>query len=144
MRAQARQAPVIYADDTGWRQTVYQIRRRHGNEQVREVIPGDYAGVLVTDRFSSYEAEELRGIQQHKCLAHLLRNIGEVLERKSGRARQFGLRLQDLLRQALQLWRKQRAGPPADYAAQRLRRPSGRARRDAHLFVASSPHAGSG
>jgi len=133
LRAEARQAPVIYTDDTGWRvggdgaylmafdserQTVYQIRRRHGNEQVREVIPGDYEGVLVTDRFSSYEAEELRGVQQHKCLAHLLRNIGEALERKSGRARQFGLQLQDLLRQALQLWRKQRAGPPADYDAQ--------------------------
>ncbi len=60
------------------RQTVYRIRRRHGNEQVREVVPGDYAGVLVTDRFSSDEAEELRRVQQHQCLAHLLRYIGEV------------------------------------------------------------------
>jgi hypothetical protein len=40
-------------------QTVYQIRSQHGNEQVRELIPGDYRGTLVTDRFSSYEAEEL-------------------------------------------------------------------------------------
>ena len=82
------------------------------------MIPGDYAGVLVTDRFSSYEAAELRQVQQHKCLAHLLRNIREALESKSGRARTFGLQLEDLLRQALQLWRRQRAGPPADYAAQ--------------------------
>lgn len=133
LRIEARQAPVIYTDDTGWRvggdgaylmafdserRTVYQIRRRHGNEQVREVVPGDYPGVLVTDRFSSYEAEELRAVQQHKCLAHLLRNIQDVLESKSGRAKTFGWQLQDLLRQALQLWHKQRAGPLADYAAQ--------------------------
>jgi transposase len=133
LRAAARQAAVTYTDDTGWRvggdgaylmafdserQTVYQIRSRHGNEQVREVIPGDYPGVLVTDRFSSYEAEELRGVEQHKCLAHLLRNIQEVRESNSGRAKTFGWQLEDLLRQALRLWRKQRAGPLADYAAQ--------------------------
>ncbi len=133
LRAEARQAAVTYTDDTGWRvggegaylmafdserQTVYQIRSRHGNEQVREVIPGDYPGVLVTDRFSSYEAEELRGVEQHKCLAHLLRNIQEVRESKSGRAKTFGWQLEDLLRQAYRLWRKQRAGPLADYAAQ--------------------------
>ena len=37
-------------------QTVYQIRSQHGNEQVRELIPSDYRGILVTDCFSSYEA----------------------------------------------------------------------------------------
>jgi hypothetical protein len=30
--------------------TVFQIRRRHRNEEVRELIPSDYAGVMVTDR----------------------------------------------------------------------------------------------
>jgi hypothetical protein len=34
--------------------TVFQIRRRHRNEEVREVIPADYAGVMVTDRGKSY------------------------------------------------------------------------------------------
>ncbi|MGI8992608.1 MAG: hypothetical protein ACR2I2_23890, partial [Bryobacteraceae bacterium] len=43
-------------------QTVYQIRSRHRNEEVRELIPVDYAGVLVTDRGKSYDAEELIGI----------------------------------------------------------------------------------
>ena len=52
-------------NDTGWRvggegaflmafetddATVYQVRGRHRNEEVREVVPGDYAGVMVTDR----------------------------------------------------------------------------------------------
>jgi len=65
---------VVYTDDTSWRiggdgaywmafdthsATVYQVRTRHGNEQVRELVPGDYGGTLVTDRGTSYEAEEL-------------------------------------------------------------------------------------
>jgi hypothetical protein len=37
-------------------------------------------------------------------LAHLLRNIGEVVHTKQGRARQFGAKLQVLLREGLALW----------------------------------------
>ena len=50
---------MVHTDDTGWRiggvpaflmtfetdtATVYQIRSRHRNEEVREVIPTDYPG----------------------------------------------------------------------------------------------------
>jgi len=133
LRAAVRQAPVTYTDDTGWRvggdgahlmafdtdrQTVYQIRSQHGNEQVREVVPGDYAGVLVTDRFSSYEAKELGAVEQHKCLSHLLRNVTAVVESKTGMAKAFGSQVKGLLQQANQLWRDQCAGPVADYPAQ--------------------------
>jgi len=108
LRRQVRHSPVTYTDDTGWRvggdgaylmafdtdhQTVYQVRPQHGNEQVREVIPNDYTGTLVTDRFSSYEAEELAGVEQHKCLSHLIRNVVEVVESKAGRAKAFGSEL---------------------------------------------------
>jgi Transposase IS66 family. len=130
-REQVRHAPVTYTDDTGWRvggdgaylmafdtdqQTVYQIRRQHGNEQVRELIPGDYTGTLVTDRFSSYEAEELAGVEQHKCLSHLIRNVVEVVESKTGRAKIFGSELKALLQNANELWRQQRAGTVSRYA----------------------------
>jgi transposase len=131
LREQVRQAPVTYTDDTSWRvggdgaylmafdtdqQTVYQIRRQHGNEQVREVVPGDYAGTLVTDRFSSYEAEELAGVEQHKCLSHLIRNVVEVVESKTGRAKIFGSELKTLLQHANELWRQQRGGTVSGYA----------------------------
>ena len=94
-------APVVYTDDTSWpihgegaqlmafdtdQATVFQIRSQHRNEEVRELIPADYAGVMVTDRGRSYEAEELLGVKQQKCLDHLNRNINEVLETKTGRA----------------------------------------------------------
>ena len=132
LRGQVRHAPVTYTDDTGWRiggdgaylmafdtdqQTVYQIRSQHGNKQVREVVPSDYTGTLVTDRFSSYEAELLCAVEQHKCLSHLMRNVTEVVETKTGRAKAFGSELKALLRKANQLWREQRAGPVAGYSA---------------------------
>lgn len=125
LRESIRHSPVVHTDDTGWRtggeatqlmvfegrdQTVYQIRSRHRNEEVREVIPTDYAGVLVSDRGKSYDAEELTGIRQQKCLAHLIRNINEVLEGKRGKARYFGQRLKGILRDALQLWHEGQQG----------------------------------
>jgi transposase len=133
LREQVRQAPVVYTDDTSWRmggdgaylmafdtdhETVYQVRTQHGNEQVRELVPGDYSGTLVTDRGTSYEAAELRAVEQHKCLSHLIRNVNEVVEKKTGRAKAFGLRLKGLLQQANQLWREQREAKAPDYQAQ--------------------------
>jgi transposase len=125
LRAGVATAAAVYTDDTGWRihgetahlmtfdtdeATVFQIRPRHRNEEVRELIPADYTGVMVTDRGKSYVAEEFLGVQQQKCLDHLKENINEVLEHKAGRARSFGLKLKSILREARQLWRDQRAG----------------------------------
>jgi hypothetical protein len=110
---------VVYTDDTGWRvggdhahlmifetddATVFQVRPRHRNEEVREVIGEDYPGVLVTDRGKSYDAQELKEVKQQKCIPHALRSINEVLETKRGRARHFGSRLKALLKEGLQLW----------------------------------------
>ena len=118
LRASVRQAGTVYTDDTGWRQggvpaqlmvfdtdqaTVYQIRPQHRNEEVRELVPSDYRGTLVADRGMSYDAEELSKVPQQKCFSHLLRNVAEVVESKSGRARIFGLRLDELLHAALAL-----------------------------------------
>ena len=97
---------------------MFQIRRRHRNDEVRELIPADYAGVMITDRGKSYDAEKLLGVPQQKCLDHLKENIHEVLERKTGRARSFGLTLQRLLGEARQLWRDQRAGKAQKFQVQ--------------------------
>ncbi len=97
-----KEQPVIHTDDTGWRVrgeaaflmafvnsslSVYQVRRRHRNEEVRELIPADFAGVMICDRGKSYDADELESVLQQKCLAHLLRNAGEVARKKTGPAR---------------------------------------------------------
>jgi transposase len=122
LREAMRHRAVVHTDDTGWRiagvnahlmgfdspeLTVYQIRHQHRNEEVREIIPSDFAGVLVTDRGKSYDAEAFLGMSQQKCLGHLLRNISETLERKTGAARRFGVQLQSVLRAAIELGRKE-------------------------------------
>src|SRR6266851_1112469 len=132
LREGVANAPVVYTDDTGWRihgqaahlmafdtdqATVFQIRNQHRNEEVRELIPADYAGVMVTDRGKSYDADELSNLDQQKCLDHLKRNIDEVLETKTGRARSFGLNLKGILQDSRQLWRDQRAGKAKNFQA---------------------------
>jgi transposase len=119
LRDRVPEAEVVYTDDTGWRvggdpaqlmifvtdtATVFQVRARHRNEEVREVIGDDYPGVLVTDRGKSYDAKELEAVKQQKCISHALRSINEVLETKRGRARHFGARLKELLKEGLELW----------------------------------------
>ena len=116
LRDLVRKQPVTHTDDTGWRVAgkqaflmafvnpslaVYQVRDRHRNEEVRELIPGNYKGILVCDRGKSYDAEELAGIRQQKCLAHLLRNASDIENKKTGRAADFSRKLKALLRDAL-------------------------------------------
>lgn len=130
LRERVREAPVTYTDDTGWRvggkpahlmgfdtdrETVYQVRSQHGHAQVMEIIPGDYAGTLVTDRGISYEAKAFRGVEQSKCLSHLIRNVNEVVENKQGPAQRFGVRLKQILQQGNQLWRDHRDGKSPDW-----------------------------
>ena len=139
LRESVRESAMVHTDDTGWRvggegaflmafetddATVYQVRGRHRNDEVREVVPGDYAGVMVTDRARSYDALALSGVRQQKCLAHVLRSISEVVQAKVGRGRSFGKRLSELLREAMELWESQRRGEVVDYAGEkeRLRR----------------------
>jgi hypothetical protein len=130
LRGAIPQAPVVHTDDTGWRVggepahlmafeteavTVYQIRSRHRHEEVQEVIPADYPGVMVTDRGRSYDAREFDGVDQQKCLAHIQRSLSDVLETKVGRARDFGEALKARLQDALALWHRHRDAPVADF-----------------------------
>jgi transposase len=132
LRASVPEAPVVYTDDTGWRvggepaylmafetdaATVYQSRSRHRHEEVQEVIPADYPGIMVTDRGRSYDARAFDGVQQQKCLAHILRSIQDVVDTKTGRARDCGEQLKALLQEALALWHVQRDGRVPDFKA---------------------------
>jgi len=133
LRAGVRTAARVHTDDTGWRvggkpaqlmvfetdaATVYQIRDRHRNEEVREVVPGDYDGVLCTDRGRSYDAAALALVKQQKCGSHLQRSITEVLATKWGRGRSLGLDLRRLFQEAVVLWHNYHAGTAPDYDAQ--------------------------
>ena len=71
LRESVRKQTVIHTDDTGWRVqgktaflmafvnaslSVYQVRSRHRNEEVRELAPAEFADVMVCDRGKSYDA----------------------------------------------------------------------------------------
>ena len=109
---------VVHTDDTGWsikgvqawlmvfssaKTLYYQIRKRHRNEEVREVLAEEFGGVLVTDRFSSYDATSLSGIAQQKCMAHILRNIKDHLIDQPLVARSYPRRLLETFKEAVAL-----------------------------------------
>jgi transposase len=119
-REKIKEQETIHTDDTGWRVggepaqlmafenksvVVYQIRARHRNEEVREVIGDHYQGTLSTDRGRSYDAKELQEVKQQKCLSHILRSIDGALETQTGRSRQFGVVLKTQLQDAIELYK---------------------------------------
>jgi transposase len=131
LRTAVQEAPFVHTDDTGWKvggktaflmgfdtdhETVYQIRPQHRNEEVRELIPGDYAGVMISDRGKSYDAEEFRAVDQQKCLGHILRNLADVMETKQGRAREFSVLAKGLFQEGLALWRARDSLSADDFA----------------------------
>ncbi len=132
LRCSVRESPAVYTDDTGWKvsgenshlmafdtdeATVYQVRPRHRHQEVQEVIPANYPGVMVTDRGRSYEAHSFRKVRQQKCLAHLQKTLSTLLEKKRGRAREFGENLKMLFGMALDLWEEYHTGSVVDFEA---------------------------
>lgn len=130
LRASVREQAVVHTDDTGWRVngrtaflmafvnrslSIYQIRPQHRNEEVRELVPADFGGVLICDRGRSYDAEELERVAQQKCLSHLIRNAADVAKGKNGRATHFSAHLKGLLRQALRLFANKADLKPETY-----------------------------
>jgi transposase len=130
LRRAVRESPAVYTDDTGWRVggenahlmafdtdqvMVYQVRPRHRHQEVQEVVPADYQGVMVTDRGRSYEAHSFSRVKQQKCLAHLQKTLSILLEKKRGRAREFGENLKMLFGMALDLWEEYHAGVVVDF-----------------------------
>jgi transposase len=130
LRRVVGESPAVYTDDTGWRvggenahlmafdtnqATIYQVRPRHRHQEVQEVVPRNYQGVMGTDRGRSYEDKSFRRVKQQKCLAHLQRTLSEVLARKKGRARDLAERTQELLRLATGLWQKYHYGDREEF-----------------------------
>jgi hypothetical protein len=130
LRHSVGDSPAVYTDDTGWKvggenahlmafdtdqATVYQIRPRHRHQEVPEIVPRNYQGVMVTDRGRSYEAHSFMRVKQQKCLAHLQKTLSTLLEKKRGWAREFGENLKTLFRMALDLWEEYHAGKRTDF-----------------------------
>lgn len=128
LRDGVKDSDYVHTDDTGWKingdpaqlmvfettgsdpVTVFQIRRQHRNEEVREVIPGDYKGTMTTDRGRSYDAKELRDVRQNKCVVHVKRNVEKAQANQPPGARSFGNRILAAITSAVALWQAYHRG----------------------------------
>jgi len=123
LREGVKESPSVHTDDTSWQYdgkpaflmvfetptaVVYQIRPQHRNEEVREVVPATYTGVMTCDGGKSYDAIELRDVKQQKCLRHIDGLFEEALKDDPGNG--FAATLKGHLDAAHELWRQFRAG----------------------------------
>jgi hypothetical protein len=116
-----RQCSVVNADETGWRigtlsawlwvfthrdLTVYTIRANRSSDVVLDILGTAFAGILTSDGFLAYDDRRLKDWLKQKCLSHLLKNLKEMNESKTGRALQFARQATSLLQEALALKRE--------------------------------------
>jgi len=123
LKAKMQSAPVVYPDETGWREgghsawlwvftnrqeTVYSIQPGRGYAEAAEVLGEGYAGVLVADGWAPYQRFEEATHQT--CLAHLLRRCEEMLEQATGPAARFPRAVKEILQSALEVRDQRDAG----------------------------------
>ena len=105
-------------DETGWRintlsawlwvftnqaATVYAIRDNRSSDVVVEILGRGFKGTLVSDCLMVYDDKRLAAWLKQKCLSHLLKDLKEMEESKTGRAVRFAQQLTTVLRAALEL-----------------------------------------
>jgi len=127
-----RACAVVHSDETGWRIgllsawlwvftnqhiTVYAIRESRGHEVVIEILGRAFKGILVSDCFLAYDDKALRDWLKQKCVGHLLRNLGELEESKTGGAVRFAREVTAVLQRALAL-KVEKSNLPPDHFAQ--------------------------
>jgi transposase len=123
LRTLVRYSDPVYPDETGWKvagllqwlwvfvthlATIYVIRPSRGRDVPQEVLGLDYAGRMIHDGWSPYDAF-VKAIHQ-QCLQHLLGRAEELLERAARGAVRFPRKIRSLLRKALALRDRRDAG----------------------------------
>jgi hypothetical protein len=126
-----RSSSVVHADETGWRigilsawlwvfanqeVTVYAIRDNRSSDVVVEILGKKFKGILTSDCFVAYDDKRLADWIKQKCLAHLLKDLKEMEESKTGRAVQFARDGTAVLRAALMLKVEKPSLDPATFA----------------------------
>jgi transposase len=122
---------VVHADETGWRigilsawlwvfanqeVTVFAIRDNRSSDVVVEILGKEFKGVLASDCFVVYDDKRLADWLKQKCLSHLLKDLREMEESKTGRAVQFARDGTTVLRAALLLKAEKPTLDPATFA----------------------------
>ena len=110
-----RQCSTVHADETGWRIgtlsawlwvftnheiTLYAIRANRSSDVVIDMLGEQFKGILASDGFLAYDDGRLKEWLKQKCVGHLLRDLKEMQESKTGRALQFARQTTALLQEA--------------------------------------------
>ena len=113
-----RQCGVVHADETGWRigtlsawlwvftnqeVSVYAIRDNRSSDVVVDVLGREFKGILASDCYLAYDEKRFTTWLKQKCVGHLLRELKEMKESKSGRALHFARQVTVVLQEALAL-----------------------------------------
>src|SRR5215471_8199549 len=121
-RAYVQEQAVAHLDETSWRQggkrawlwvavtslvTVFLVRMSRGGQVARELLGEQFAGILVTDRYSAYNWYPVRWRQV--CWAHLLRDC-EAMRGRGGRSQELGDALLAQAHQMFTWWYRVREG----------------------------------
>ena len=122
---------VVHADETGWRigtlaawlwvfanqaVTVYAIRDNRSSDVVVEILGKKFKGTLASDCFVAYDDKRLADWLKQKCLSHLLKDLKEMEESKTGRAVHFARDGTAILQAALKLKAEKPSLDPATFA----------------------------
>jgi hypothetical protein len=136
IQAQALSSAVLHADETGWRvrgkthwlwcftttdSTYYMIDRSRGSPALKEFFKTEFAGVLVTDFWSAYNAVVCA--RKQKCLPHLLRDLKRTqhYHRPGGDWPASSKQLKRLIRDSLRLSKRRKELPAEAFASRRNR-----------------------
>lgn len=128
-----RRCSVVHADETGWRigtlsawlwvftnqeMSVYAIRDNRSSDVVVDILGQEFKGVLASDCYLAYDDRRLKEWLKQKCVGHLLRELKEMKESKSGRALHFARQVTIVLQEALALKAEKAGVDPFTFAAQ--------------------------
>ena len=128
-----RRCSVVHADETGWRigtlsawlwvftnqeVSVYTIRDNRSSDVVIEILGKEFKGILASDCFLAYDEKRLTDWLKQKCVGHLLRDLDEMQESKSGRAVRFAQQLTAVLKAALALKAEKSGLDPSFFSQQ--------------------------
>lgn len=123
LKAKIQSSPVVYPDETGWRQgghsvwlwvftnrseTVYSIQPGRGYAEASQILGEGYSGTLVADGWAPYQ--KFDEATHQTCLAHLLRRCDELLEKATGGAVRFPRAVKEILQSALDVRDQRDAG----------------------------------
>jgi len=129
--AAIRQCSVVNADETGWRigtlsawlwvfthreVTVYTIRANRSSDVVLDMLGTHFSGVLTSDGHLAYDDRRLSDWLKQQCFSHLLRDLKEMNETKTGRALHFARQATRLLQEALALKREKPTLPSRTFS----------------------------